>query len=111
MQAFTFIDELIIHTDQVLNKDKITARSLVNRHRHDSAKFDRDLIYHICNDTYNDWLEYKHKLRADDVLISTDSSRDTNTGLAGLGVFINDYNKLHYFHQPFGRRSNQYGEH
>ncbi len=55
-------------------------------------------------------MNYKHKLRDDDILISTDSSRDTNNGLAGFGVFIKDYNKLHYFHQPLGKRFNQYGE-
>ncbi len=75
-----------------LNKETITARSLVNRHTHDSVKYDQDLIFHIRNDTYNEWLDYKHKLRDDDILISTDSSRDTNSGLAGFGVRF--YKKL-----------------
>ncbi len=71
-------------------------------------KYEYNLIYHIRNDTYLQWTQYNAKFRPSDIIVATDSSHKHQ--LTGIGIFIKNWNQYHYYSQPLGNCSNNYGE-
>ena len=113
LRKYTLLRQLIslvhkwIHYVFRLQYWDITKKHLLSQH---SFQFDYELIFHIRNDTYFEWLQYKYKLRDTDLIFSTDSSRDHALKTTGIGIFIKDYHKFHAFAQPIGDQDNHFGE-
>ncbi len=67
-----------------------------------------NVFHHIRNDTYYEWLTYRHKLRDTDLIFATDSS--SKDKLTGIGLCCVNLNNLYKMHQPVGNATNNYGE-
>ena len=69
---------------------------------------DQNVFHHIRNDTYEEWLQYRHKLQDTDLVFATDSS--SKNKLTGVGLCCVNLHSLHTMHQPIGSATNNYGE-
>ncbi|MCP4055493.1 MAG: hypothetical protein GY739_21130, partial [Mesoflavibacter sp.] len=96
-----------IHYTYRVNKKEITPFSLKTYHWMQNTN---DLMYHIRCDTIKDYFHFENKLRDDDIIVATDSGRDLNNGLTGIGIFIKDRDIFHRYSEPIGKISNNFGE-
>ncbi|MCP4053980.1 MAG: hypothetical protein GY739_13115 [Mesoflavibacter sp.] len=96
-----------IHYTYRVNKNEITPFSLKTYHWVQNTN---DLMYHIRCDTIKDYLKFQNKLRDDDIIVATDSGRDLDSGLTGIGIFIKDRDIFHRYSEPIGKISNNFGE-
>ncbi len=67
-------------------------------------------MYHIRCDNIRQYIYHQTKLKDNDIIISTDASRDPNTKLTGIGIFIKDGDNFHKYAEPLGCVSNNFGE-